>query len=76
MQILIDGQSFQVFNKIRGSDSQVYCKKAVLKSFKHFTEKNLYTSLFWNKVTGLQPQTSFLKKALVQVFFYKTYEIF
>ena len=36
-QILIDGQSLQVFNYNRGSDSQVYYKIAVLKGFKNFT---------------------------------------
>ena len=32
---------------------QVYYKKAVLNSFKHFTEKNLYMSLFRHKAAGL-----------------------
>ena len=37
----------EIFLKLtRGSDSQAKYKKAVLKSFKHFTEKKLYMSLF------------------------------
>ena len=59
----------EIFVKLtRGSDSQVYCKKAVLKSFKHFIEKNLYMSLFWNKVADLQPQTSFKNRLLYRCF--------
>ena len=68
-QILIDGQSFHVFNLIRGSDSQVYYKKAVLKSFKNFTKKKtLYMSLFWNKVGDLQPENAFIKRLLYRCF--------
>ena len=41
---------------IRGSDSQVYYKKAVLKSPKNFTEEHLCMSIFLNKVAGLRPE--------------------
>ena len=37
--IFNDGQNVQVFNGIRGSDSRVYYKKAVIKKSKNFTEK-------------------------------------
>ena len=42
---------------------EVFFKKAVLKSFADFTEKNLRWSLFFNKVTGLRA-CSFNKKRL------------
>ena len=67
----------EIFLKLtRGSDLQVYYKKAVLKSFKHFTEKSLYMSLFWNKVAGLQPQTSFKNRLLYRCFLIKFCQIF
>ena len=53
---------------IRGSDSQVYYKVAVLKSSKNFTEKNLCISLFLNKVPGLWPETFFRKGSSKGVF--------
>ena len=49
---------------IRGSDSQVYYKKAILKSSKNFTEKNLCMSLFSYKVAGLRSETFFRKRLL------------
>ena len=42
---------------IRSSRPEVFCKKFVLRNFAKFTEKHLYQSLFFNKV-------SFLKKRL------------
>ena len=45
---------------IRSSDSQCTIKKAVLKSSKNFTEKNLCMSLFLNKVA----ETFFRKRLL------------
>ena len=51
----------------RGSDSQVYYKKAVLKSSKNFTEKNLSMSFVLNKVAGLWPET-FFKDSCKSVF--------
>ena len=44
--------------KIRSSRPEVFCKKAVLKSFTKFTEKHLFEILFVNKVAGLRPETS------------------
>ena len=58
---------------VRGSDSQVkiksssvkkFYKKAVLKSSKNFTEKDLCVNLFLNKVAALQPETFFRKRLL------------
>ena len=49
---------------IRGSDSQVYYKKATLKSSKNFTEKNLCMSLFSYKVAGLRSEAFFRKRLL------------
>ena len=31
---------------------EVFCKKGVLKNFAKFTGKNLYQSLFFNKIVG------------------------
>ena len=45
-----NGQSFQIFNYISGSHSQVFYKKAVLKYFTKFTEKHLCRSLFLIKM--------------------------
>ena len=61
---------------IRGSDSQVYYKKAVLKSSKNLTEENVCMSLFLNKVAGLWHDTIFQKKASVKVFSCKFCQIF
>ena len=33
----------------------VFCKKGVLKNFAKFTGKQLFQSLFFNKVAGLRP---------------------
>ena len=68
----------KIFEHLRKSSLMVKVskyKKAVLKSFKIFTEKNLCMSLFLNKVAGLQPET-FLKKAPVHVFSSKLCIIF
>ena len=62
---------------IRTSDSQVYYKKAVLKSSKTFTEKKLFMSLFFsNKVADLRPETFFRKRLAVKVFSCKFCQIF
>ena len=42
---------------IRSSRAEVFCKRGVLKNFIKFTEKHLRWSLFFNKVTALQPAT-------------------
>ena len=44
--------------KIRSSRPEVFCKKAVLKSFTKFTGKHLFEILSFNKVAGLRPETS------------------
>ena len=49
---------------IRSSDSKVYYKKAVLKSSKHLTGKNLCMSLFLNNVADLWLETFFRKRLL------------
>ena len=54
----------------------LYNEKAVLKSFKNVTEKNLCKSFFSNKVAGLQPVRRFLKKASVHVFSSRFCQIF
>ena len=46
----------------------LYNEKAVLKSFKNVTEKNLCMSFFSNKVAGLQPETFFEKGICTRVF--------
>ena len=51
----------------------MYYKKAVLKSFKNFTEKNLCITLFLNKIAGWN---FFIKGAPVEVFFCKFCQIF
>ena len=49
--------------KNRKTSPLVFCKKVVLKNFLKFTRKNLYQSLFFNKVAGLRP-ANLLKKRL------------
>ena len=39
----------------RSSRLEVFCKKGVLRIFTKFTGKDLYQSLFFNKVAGLTP---------------------
>ena len=46
-------QSSQVMSKVRNSCSKVFCKKGVLTNFTKFTRKQLWQSLFFNKVAGL-----------------------
>ena len=41
------------FVKYRSSRSEVFCRKSALGNFAKSTGKNLYQSLFFNKVTGL-----------------------
>ena len=48
----------------KGSLSEVFCKKGVLKNFTKFTEKHLCQSLFFNKVTG--QNTYFYRTPLVK----------
>ena len=48
---------------IKKQPAEVFCKKAVLKSFANFTGKHLCWSLVFNKVAGLRPIT-LLKKGL------------
>ena len=40
------------FQRFRGSRSEVFCKKGVLKNFPKFTGKHLFQSLFFNKFPG------------------------
>ena len=40
-----------------GRGRGVFCKKGVLKNFAKFTGKHLCQSLFFNKVSGLRPET-------------------
>ena len=47
----------------KSSRPEVFCKKGVLRNFAKFTEKHLWQSLFFNKVTGLIE-----KENLAQVF--------
>ena len=63
--------------KYRSSRPEVLCKKGVLKNFANFTGKNLYWSLFFNKVAGFQPAWNFIKKEIpVQLFFCKFFSYF
>ena len=43
--------------RVRSSRPDVFCKKDVLKNFAKFTGKHLCQSLFFNKSTGLRPET-------------------
>ena len=42
----------------RSSRPEVFCKKGVLENFAEFIGKHLCQSLFFNKVAGLQKETS------------------
>ena len=42
---------------IRSSLPEVFCKKGVLRNLTKFTGKHLFHSLFFNKGTGLRPET-------------------
>ena len=65
----------------RMSRPEMFCKKGVFRNFTKFTEKHLYQSLFFNKVTGLGQQLwlearNFIEKeTLVQMFFCEFCEI-
>ena len=48
---------------------EVFCKKDVLKNLAKFTGKQLWQSLFFNKIAGLTP-TTLLKKRLWHKFFF------
>ena len=49
----------------RSSRPDVFCKEGVLKIFTKFTGKHLCQSLFFNKFTGLRPETcNFIKKII------------
>ena len=48
---------------------EVFCKKDVLKNLAKFTGKQLWQSLFFNKIAGLMP-TTLLKKRLWHKFFF------
>ena len=61
---------FQNLALIRGwvpnksSPLEVSCKKGVLKNFVKFTGKHVCRSLFFNKVAGIKPAVTLLKKRL------------
>ena len=46
----------------------MFCKKGVLRNFTKFTGKNLYQSLFFNKVAGLRSCKFILKETLHRCF--------
>ena len=46
----------------RSSYWRCFVRKGVLRNFAKFTSKNLYQSLFSNKVAGLRPATLFKKR--------------
>ena len=46
-------------------------KKGVLRNVTKVTGKDLYQSLFFNKVAGLRPATLLKKETLAQVFSYE-----
>ena len=50
-------------SQFRSSRPEVFCKKGVLRNFTNITGKHLCQSLFFNKVSGLRPDT-LLKKRL------------
>ena len=54
----------------------MFCKKSVLTNFVKITGKQLFQSLFFNKVLGLRPATLLKKETLEQVFSCEFYDIF
>ena len=44
--------------------TRVFCSKKVHRNFSKFTGKHLCQSLFFNKVAGLRPQTTFFTEHL------------
>ena len=57
---------FKLFRYISGSHSQVFYKKAVLKYFTKFTEKNLSRSLFLIKIKALFSLQLYYEKILIR----------
>ena len=47
---------------------EVFYEKGVLENLATCTEKHLFQSLFFNKITGLKPTTLFKKEILAPVF--------
>ena len=56
-------------SRVRTSHQEVFCKKGVLSSFAKFTGKQLWQSLFFNKVVGLGSATSLKKRLWHRRFF-------
>ena len=54
---------FRSLSNVRSSRLEMLCRKGVLRNFAKFTQKRLFQSLFFSKVTGLKPAT-LLKKRL------------
>ena len=44
-------------SEVKGSDSQVYYEKCVLKNFLNFSEKHLCICIFFKKAAGLKSAT-------------------
>ena len=66
--------STKLFDIVRSSRPEVFCKKSNLRNFTKFTGKHLCQRLFFNKVAGLA--CNFIKKeSLAQVFSYEFCEI-
>ena len=59
----------QIFQGSIKSETAVHrcTKKTFLKSFKKFTEKQLYMCLCLNRVVGIQPATLFKKRSFFPV---------
>ena len=64
MMIKISKYSIKSETAIHG----LYYKKAVLKSFKNFAEKNICMTLFLNEVAGLHPEIFLQKDSCTRVF--------
>ena len=48
----------QAFPSVQKQPSKVFCKKGVLRNFTKSTRKQLFQSLFFNKVAGISPAQS------------------
>ena len=63
MRLWLYNSYFLCINQYRSSHPKIFCRKAVLKNFAKFAEKQLCQSLFFNKVPG-QSSATLLKKRL------------
>ena len=57
-----------IFLSCKSSHPEVFSQKGVFKNFAKFTQKHLYLSLFFHKITELRPAT-LLKKRLWHRYF-------